>query len=312
MSCTSTQFLALSADGKLWQEICSTLWSSTNDSRVRQVISTFPGGHRSFFSDSFPLLHHKNHNQDLSSEPSDLISAVDLCYKNKLLFSKVRETNTTTTKFLCSRFKIELLGQKETVSTPIQQFGEIDALLQDLKENLSLSWIVIDPAAKRAANLSSGRPVLVEWPCTGGEVQLYYSTVMKTGGRPGSVESEFAECRVVVTCSGIDGGEVHVDDITMEIKDIDGRSFDGRESLVILQDSLVNGKRERGKRGENEDKYKKLEKRKREGKVKKLSSNGVIYMICLPVVGLVTFWFTLFLFAMLLMRSKTRSKLRKH
>ncbi|XP_038685703.1 F-box protein At2g27310-like [Tripterygium wilfordii] len=282
IACASSQFLALCTDDKLWREICSATWSSIDHPHVHQVISTFTGGHRSFFSDSFPLLEHlkaSNQNQECLSGPSGLISAVDIHYKNNPIFSNIQETDTTMTKFLCSPFRIELHGPNDIVSTPIQHEGEIEEVLEHLKESLILSWIVIDPISKRAANMSSRSPVSLEWPCTARNVQLYYSTIMAGDGRLG-LEAELVECRIVVTCSGLDEGEVHVDDVSMEIRDIEGRRFDGRESLVILQEAIVKGERKRGKRGEGEKNCKEFERRKIE---QKPIRDSVVYKLCYPI-----------------------------
>ncbi|XP_038722636.1 F-box protein At2g27310-like [Tripterygium wilfordii] len=279
IACASSQFLALSTEDELWREICSATWRSTDHPCVRQLISTFLGGYRSFFSDSFPRLDHpkaSNQNQDRSFEPSYLISAVDIYYKNIPIFSNIRETHTTTTKFLCSPFCVELSEANDDVSTPIQHEGEIEEILQHLKENLSLSWIVIDPILKRAGNVSSRSPVSLEWPSTTRNVQLCYSTIMAGDGRQG-LEAELVECRLVVTCSGVDEGEVHVDDVSMEIRDIEGRRFDGRESLVILQEALVKGERKRSKIGEREKNCKEFESRRIK---KKPIRDSVVYKFC--------------------------------
>uniref|UniRef100_A0A2N9HTV9 Uncharacterized protein n=1 Tax=Fagus sylvatica TaxID=28930 RepID=A0A2N9HTV9_FAGSY len=45
---------------------------------------------------------------------TELISAVDVRYKDELIFSKVQETEAETGWFLCSPFRVDLLGQKES------------------------------------------------------------------------------------------------------------------------------------------------------------------------------------------------------
>ena len=88
-SCASSHLHALSIEEQLWWEICSSTWPSIDDPRVRHVISSFPGGYRSFFSDSFLLLHHRSppkqhhHNRLFLAE---IISAVDVHYKGESHF----------------------------------------------------------------------------------------------------------------------------------------------------------------------------------------------------------------------------------
>jgi hypothetical protein len=43
-------------NNNLWRDICTSKWPSLMDPIVNDVISTFPSGYRSFFSDAFPSL----------------------------------------------------------------------------------------------------------------------------------------------------------------------------------------------------------------------------------------------------------------
>ncbi|KAA8549913.1 hypothetical protein F0562_001597 [Nyssa sinensis] len=176
--CVSSQLHALCTQEKLWRDICNHTWPSTNDPRINRLISTFPAGHRSFFSDSFPTLDHHHHrrsqlNSNRPSPTSELISAVDIYYHDKLIFSKVQETEAVTGWFLCSPFRLDLLGEKETVPTQVKFVGEEDTWRSNLQENLTLSWIVIDPTGKRAANFSSLRPVSVQQHWLTGQIEIW-------------------------------------------------------------------------------------------------------------------------------------------
>lgn len=91
---------ALCSEEKLWRDICNSTWTSISDPRVIHVISTFPAGYRSFFFDSTPATFHRtntpppdHHPQSLTTQ---LISAVDLHYESKLIFSKVEVTETVS------------------------------------------------------------------------------------------------------------------------------------------------------------------------------------------------------------------------
>ncbi|GLU19149.1 hypothetical protein SLE2022_354140 [Rubroshorea leprosula] len=127
VACVSSQLHHLSAEENIWREICSAIWPSVNHPSVRYIISTFPSGHRSLFSDSFPLLDHrplkKQKAANFPTLEAELISAVDIYYQDNLIYSKVKEMDTATGWFLYSPFRIDLLDQKESVPTPIQCTG---------------------------------------------------------------------------------------------------------------------------------------------------------------------------------------------
>ncbi|KAK1588283.1 hypothetical protein Q3G72_021675 [Acer saccharum] len=109
----------------------------------------FPCGHKSLFSDSFPVLDHhlqrppSKHSTTLDDSllppTTELISAVDIFYENNPIFSKVEETETITGWFQFPPFRIDLLDEKELVPTPISFVSESDddILSKRLEEKLS-------------------------------------------------------------------------------------------------------------------------------------------------------------------------------
>ncbi|KAA8544297.1 hypothetical protein F0562_022309 [Nyssa sinensis] len=256
--CTSSQLHALSTEEKLWMDICNHKWPSTNHPRVHKLISTFTAGHRSFFSDSFPTLdpHHRpsQPNPHSSSFTSELIFAVDIHYQDKLIFSRVQEIETLTGWFLCSPFRVDYLCEKEIVPTPVRfECGE-DTCRLNLEENLTLSCIVINPTRKRAANVSSLRPILVQRHWLTGEIQLQYTTIL--AGHQRGRSSEFVQCRMVVTCGrGGEGGELQVREVSLLTEDMDEKNLTGKESLLIFQKAVDSGGRKIGKRGEERESY---------------------------------------------------------
>lgn len=58
-------------------------------------------------------------------------------------------------------FRVNLLGPEEAAPMLVDVDIREDKCLSDLEENLTLSWILIDPDRPRAADLSSRRPVSV-------------------------------------------------------------------------------------------------------------------------------------------------------
>ncbi|XP_015872590.2 F-box protein At2g27310 [Ziziphus jujuba] len=296
--CASSHLHALSTQDKLWRDICTSTWPSINDPRVQRLIFSFPSGHRSFFSDSFPLLDPSSfcrfgHGRPLSST-SELISAVDIFYKDSLIFSKVQEIETLSGWFLCSPFRVDLLDPKESAPTPIQHVaGEDDgAWLKHLEENLTLSWIVIDPTRKRAANLSSRKAVSVQRHWLTGDVQLRYTTIMARG--PGR-DDDHVECAMVVTCGGKEGGKLEVREVSLQVEDMEGKHLSGRDSLGILESAIEGGKRKKlaGKGREfGKQRYEEYLEMQRQRKEKKARRERALDMACI-VCGIsmfVGFW----------------------
>lgn len=111
-ACASADFSSISKEEALWENVCRSLWPSTNRDDVRSLISSI-GGFRKFYADCFPLIVNKDvppvqSSADLTypeewiedyyygdfyeSEnisPSDFVSIVDVKYKDKPVYSKV-------------------------------------------------------------------------------------------------------------------------------------------------------------------------------------------------------------------------------
>ncbi|KAF6144745.1 hypothetical protein GIB67_017764 [Kingdonia uniflora] len=112
-SCVCAAFCSISKEERIWENVCRTLWPSTNREDVRDLISSI-GGYRKFYGDCFPLIVNKEVPIALwdssleyyleewaeddyygeveeyeSLSPSDFISIVDVRYKDKVIYSKV-------------------------------------------------------------------------------------------------------------------------------------------------------------------------------------------------------------------------------
>ncbi|XWS52815.1 hypothetical protein CRYUN_Cryun11dG0104500 [Craigia yunnanensis] len=294
-ACASSQLHALSTEENLWQTIGSSTWPSVNHPRVQEIISTFPSGHRSFFSDSFPFLDPQPSKLDLNplTLPTELVSSVDIYYQNKIIYSKVEITETSSSWFLCSPFRVDLLDPKDSAPTSIKYFGgsKDDTWLNHLEENLSLSWIVIDPTRKKAVNTSSRRAVSVQRHWLTGDVQVRFGMVMAGDERRGS-SREFVECKVVVTCGGKEGGETHVREVSMVMEDMEGKGLNGKDGLVILEGVTESGRRKKGNGNEGKEKYEEFEERKRDRKERKQRKERALDLVCITigVASFVTFW----------------------
>lgn len=245
-------------------------WPSMDDPRVIQLISAFPNGYRGCFSDSFPILtaYDKDQPAKLTSLPSKLISAVDLSYRERPVSSRVLETETGSEWFQHSPFRVDLLDPKEVLPIPIKiDDWDDDMWQQDLKQNLTLSWIIIDPTRKRAGNFPSLEPVSVQRHWLTGEVRVEYATVL------GCNRFGFVECKVVVTCGMSEQlqGELHVREACLQVEDMDGKYLNGKDSLVTLMRAMEFGKRSRKEeeRRKRHGEYLEMKRLKRERKVLK-------------------------------------------
>lgn len=304
-SCASSDLHDLCSEENLWKQICNASWPSTADPSVQQVISMFPSGHRSFYSDSFPTILHQqlqqlSHrrrrgpklNKLSAAETPELISAVDIHYGDQLLYSKVVATEALSGWFMCSPFRIDLLDPKEVVPTPVKFDGEEGECMKSVEENMRLSWIVIDPSKKRAVNLSSMRPVDVRRHWLTGEIQVKYATVMAGAGGCG----EFVNCKVMVSCGAKEGGDLQVREVSLQVEDMEGKIIRGKDCLAILQEAM-DGKRRKGEVGEGKRIYEMFLEVRREWKVRKQNSERRLDMVCIAtgVSIFMAFWiFVLF------------------
>ncbi|XAR60167.1 hypothetical protein NMG60_11033425 [Bertholletia excelsa] len=279
----------LSTEENLWLHICNREWPSTAEPRLRDLISTFPSGHRSFFSDSFPTLQHRVRRTNSSQPAGNVIAAVDISYKNDPIYSKVQETQTETMVGLelCSQFRIDLLDPKETIPVPSNLDYRDNACESDLGENLSVSWILIDPTRKRSGNFSSSRPVLVDRNWLTGDIQLRFATVL-AGDRAG----EFVQCVVMVTCGGRGRGDLHVREVSLQVEDIEGKQLTWKDSLVILKQAIEKGERRKKNAAEEKEWYELFVKMKRERRERKRRGETRLELACIAsaVSIFVAFW----------------------
>ncbi|XP_047976686.1 probable F-box protein At2g36090 [Salvia hispanica] len=269
-SCSPT-LRRLSDDDSLWSNICESTWPSTATSRLRHLISSFPGGgSRAFFSHAFPIA---SSARSQSPPPPELISAVDVHYRNDLIFTKIQEIETESGWFRCSPFRIDLLEPKDVVPTPIKH-PEGDEECKEMIENMNLSWILIDGAGRRAANLSSQRPVAVQRHWLTGEVQARYASIL-------AVDGAHVQCAIVVTCGGAESGEMQVREVSLEMEDMDGTHLNGKDSLVFLQGALEGRKGTgRNRVEEGQRRYAEFVEMKRERKERKQRTEGALDVFC--------------------------------
>ncbi|KAL3755604.1 hypothetical protein ACJRO7_002628 [Eucalyptus globulus] len=291
-ACASSQLRSLSSQRDLWANICRATWPSTASPLVSQVISTFPDGPRSFFSDSYSLPTAAAPAAPGPRPPSRLISAVDIRYRGDLIFSRAVETDADSGWFQCSPFRIDVLDPKDAVRTAIR-FRDAEQARRDLGDGLRLSWVLIDPAGRRAMDLSSQAPVSVQRHWLTGELHARFATVVEAA-------EEAVQCGVVVTCGGWEeggGGGMQVREVSLQVEDGDGMFLSGRDSLGVLQRAFGGGRRGRREKEERERRrrYEEFERRKRERKERKLRAEGTLdfLFVGFGVLAFSLFWLLL-------------------
>ncbi|XP_043726314.1 probable F-box protein At2g36090 [Telopea speciosissima] len=111
-ACSCATFCSISREESLWENVCHSLWPSTNREDVKSLISSV-GGFRKFYADCYPLIVNKDvpvvecdsyseyPEEWLEGEyygdidelesilPSDFVSIVDVRYKDVVMCSKV-------------------------------------------------------------------------------------------------------------------------------------------------------------------------------------------------------------------------------
>ncbi|KAL5728910.1 hypothetical protein ACHQM5_001935 [Ranunculus cassubicifolius] len=245
LSCASSQLYSLSSDDTLWTNICLSTWPSVSHPRVRQLVSDFPNGPRSFFISSFPLL--ITHPSDVQPQklnstppPPELFSAVDLYYKNQPIFSKVQEAETHSLEFQDSSFQIDLIEPKHVIPTRIQL--EQDRYLS-LMDDLSLSWIIV--IGKKSVNLSSFKPVSLQRYWLTNDIHVKYATIIRVDN---NVD---VKCEMNV----IFGKEMELYEVSMNVENMDGVVLNGENTLGILQRAAEYSERRKWRNSE-EARYK--------------------------------------------------------
>ena len=136
-ACTCAAFCSISREERLWENVCASMWPSTNREDVKTLISSI-GGFRKFYADCFPLIinkevseyqwndYYREYPEEWSEDeyygdmdeiesisPSDFVSIVDIRYKDKTICSKVLwdipNANSFNSWFHNCPFRIDLL-----------------------------------------------------------------------------------------------------------------------------------------------------------------------------------------------------------
>ncbi|KAK1323154.1 F-box protein [Acorus calamus] len=272
VSASSSHLLRLSSDPHLLHHLSLSTWPSLRHlpTPYLHLLSS-----KSFLSDAFP-------SPSSAAAGSgwfcggDLISAVDLYHNHDLLLSSVIVTDTSDPWFSTSPFRID-------APAPAADASAVDPVA------LRLTWIAIDSGGghrRRAADLSSRRPVSVQRHWLTGDMQVRFATVLG----PASVAA------VVVTCGrrrgeGEEEGCWHVREASLVVEDVEGFCLNGREGLAVIEAAMGGGRRRKAE-GEAGERWSEFLRRRRERRAWKLGRERRLDTCCvmIGVSALVSFW----------------------
>ncbi|KAL7172343.1 hypothetical protein ACSBR2_031938 [Camellia fascicularis] len=256
-ACTCAALRSISKEERLWENVCSSMWPSTNREDVKSLISSI-GGFEKFYADCFPLIVNKevpefrwNDHLEYPEEwteaeyygdmdefesisPSDFVSIVDIRYKDRTICSKVLWGIPNANGFNVSD------GLPRIAS--MERERKDGKLWQDLRNGLRLSWIVVNRKINQAANLSSWSPLGGQrhWP-TDKDFLIRFGSILPAKD---ILPCQVVECillmkfRVVHTEGEDVQTSLRLTELSMQLGDMEGAHVNGRNSLLVLKEAL--------------------------------------------------------------------------
>ncbi|GLJ55194.1 hypothetical protein SUGI_1184420 [Cryptomeria japonica] len=255
--CVSSQFWSIAKEEKIWEEKCSSLWPSTQDSDVKKFISSSLGGFRKFYASCFPAiaydesLNRHKVKKVCDSLPSDFVSLVDITYKDKTIYSKVVwgipcAEEEFDTWFSNCPFKMELINfydvedEDQTFGNGMPKIDTVEKVKKDwnfwgqLMENIRLSCIMVNKRTGQAANLSSWSTLSEQsdW-ASHMDVVISFGSILPAHN---ILPCESVQCILVMKCRLSDS--LKITELSMRLEDTMGGWVNGRDSLLILERGL--------------------------------------------------------------------------
>ncbi|KAK1303452.1 F-box protein [Acorus calamus] len=196
----STDLHRIASDDRLWERLCHTTWPSMLDTKAKATIKG--GGFSKFYGDCFPRILYKpvegeatttTNNNTACIEPADLVSLVDVHYKNKCVFSRALHGIPIPSDvfdegdddvslayygswFRDCPFRMDVLVQRsgDEYVDYIERYGGDDEK-RVMEENVRVTWIIMNAKTGEAVNLSSWKPRSVQknWPAEGDLVMKF-------------------------------------------------------------------------------------------------------------------------------------------
>ncbi|XP_074578902.1 putative F-box protein At2g36090 [Curcuma longa] len=223
LSCANVRFRSLAGEPDLWRDLCLSSWPSLGHPRLLRLLAS---SHRSFFADVFSspvctVAESACSGDGESSLPSELISAVDLRHRGSVVLSLVVETDTSTSWFMAAPFRID---------ADVERKDEGDSAVFS-PEELTLTWVVIDPHRRRAVRATSLRPVSVSRHWITGEMVVRFALVLGEECAIGAVVKIGEETR-------------KVQEIYLAAEGVEGACLSGREGLAVVRSAMEGGRRQ--------------------------------------------------------------------
>ncbi|KAG2658874.1 probable F-box protein At2g36090 [Panicum virgatum] len=269
-SCATAGLRALAADPDTWRALCLARWSSLLQLQARLGLLL---DSQRLFADAFPfpsLLADNLAGAEAPGDalqrrlPAELVSAVDVYHRGAALLSRAVETPASSSWFLSSPFRVDAVECGRSPAAPAGGARGVPPA------ELELSWVVVDPRAGRAVNVSSRRPVAVDRHWYTGEALVRYAVVL--GG---------CKLEATVTCAE-DAGSIR--EISLAAEDADGAALSGEGALRLLAAAMA-GPRKGGEDQEEAAKrgYEEFVRSKRGRKESKARKEVLVDLCCSAV-----------------------------
>uniref|UniRef100_A0ACD5Y7X0 Uncharacterized protein n=1 Tax=Avena sativa TaxID=4498 RepID=A0ACD5Y7X0_AVESA len=247
--CACSELHELARDPEAWQALCLDMWPSVRDVVCRTA------GYQALYADACPFPAATSPAVP-SSLPTRLVSAVDLHHNGVCIMSRVVETDASSAWFLGSPFRVDALVQ--------EGFSSPSPIVPD---ELTLSWILIDPATGAALNASSRRPVSVDRSWLSGDAVARFTVVLGDG----------VALDAAVTCDDRHG---HVREVSLCAGDVEGGGVSGRDGLAAVAAAMASPRQSRGAEEAARRVYQEFAKGKRERKEWKARREGIVDLCC--------------------------------
>ncbi|CAL4887526.1 unnamed protein product [Urochloa decumbens] len=267
-SCATAGLRALAADPATWRALCLARWPSLS------LLSSSSISPQRLFADAFPFpcCAPPNTAAVAPLAGAELVSAVDLYHAGVPLLSRAVETATSSSWFLTSPFRVDaVVDSSKTPAPTIALPGGAGAIAA---AEMELSWVLIDPLAGRAVNVSSRRPVAVDRHWYTGDTLVRYAVVL--GG---------CKFEATVTCSEEAApGSVVIREVSLAVEDADGAAVSGEGALRLVAAAMA-GPRKGGDGREIEAKrrYEEFVRSKRGRKESKARKEVLVDLCCSAV-----------------------------
>ncbi|KAF7804761.1 F-box protein [Senna tora] len=228
-ACTCAALCSISKEESLWENVCSSMWPSTNREDVKSLITSI-GGFRKFYADCFPLI--------LNTEVAECQWNNYLEYPEDWTEAEYydRDDNNDGEVTLSVSDGLPPI-------TSMERERKDGKLWRELCDGLQLSWIIVNRKIKQAANLASWSPLGGQrhWP-TDKDFVIRFGSVLPAKD---ILPCQVVECIIIMKFRMIhpdeEGGvqtTLKLTELSMQLEDMEGAHVNGRNSLLILKESL--------------------------------------------------------------------------